>query len=176
MLAYLFIALAVLWRVILPLEANFTPLLASLLFFGSRMERKWFWVPVALFIGCDLYLNYKAGYPTTPDFAVTWLWYAAMVWAGGLLRNTPSVLRVAGISLACSLSFFFISNLMVWVIYPEMYPRTLAGLGACYVAAIPFFRSNIIGNVAYSVVFFSVPVLFKIAPREGLAGNTARFS
>jgi hypothetical protein len=175
MLACCFVILALLWRVALPHAPNFTPLLASLLFFGSRAERKWLWLPVALFISSDLYLNARAGYSTTPDFVITWLWYGLMLWMGGLLRAKQSVLRVAAISLAGSLSFFVVSPFMVWVVY-QMYPKTLAGLATCFVAAIPFFRNQFAGDVAFTILFFSVPVLLKMATGDAIAGNSARLS
>jgi hypothetical protein len=63
MLAYLFVVLAVLLRVGAGTGAfatlGFSLVGASLLFFGSRMPRKHFWVPVALIIGSDIYLNLR---------------------------------------------------------------------------------------------------------------------
>jgi hypothetical protein len=35
-----------------------------------------------------------------------------------------------------------------------LYPRTLSGLTACYVAAIPFFRNSIVGDLLYSAALF----------------------
>jgi hypothetical protein len=40
-----------------------------------------------------------------------------------------------------------------------MYPRTLAGLIACYAAAIPFFRGTAISALFFSLAIFSVPAL-----------------
>jgi hypothetical protein len=39
-----------------------------------------------------------------------------------------------------------------------MYPKTLAGLGACYVAAIPFFRNGLATELVYALAFFYLPV------------------
>ena len=47
MLAIVFVLIAVVWRVALTNAHNFTPVLGSLLFFGSRMPRRWLWAPVA---------------------------------------------------------------------------------------------------------------------------------
>ena len=35
-----------------------------------------------------------------------------------------------------------------------MYPHTLAGLEACYIAALPFFGYTLLGNLAFSAAFF----------------------
>jgi hypothetical protein len=40
-----------------------------------------------------------------------------------------------------------------------MYPRTLGGLGACYVAAIPFYRNDLISTAIVAGLAFGVPVL-----------------
>ena len=63
MLAYLFVVLAVLLRLVAGTGAfatlGFSLVGASLLFFGSRMPRKHFWIPAALLIGSDIYLNLR---------------------------------------------------------------------------------------------------------------------
>src|SRR5438067_1759181 len=139
MLAIVLVLIAVAWRVALPHPYTFTPVLASLLFFGSRMPRRWLWAPALALALSDIYLNlYHYGYRVTPDLYVTWAWYAAAVWLGGLLRHKLSFPRLAGITLAGSISFFLISNFMVWLVW-HMYPITLAGLASCYAAAVPFY-------------------------------------
>jgi hypothetical protein len=35
-----------------------------------------------------------------------------------------------------------------------MYPHTLTALGACYVAAIPFFQNTVAGDLFYTVLLF----------------------
>ena len=53
----------------------------------------------------------------------------------------------------CALQFYLISNFATWML-GNMYPQTLAGLAACYVAALPFFGYTLIGNLFYSAFFF----------------------
>ena len=36
----------------------------------------------------------------------------------------------------------------------NLYPKTVAGLINCYVAAIPFFRNMLLGNLLYSALLF----------------------
>lgn len=51
--------------------------------------------------------------------------------------------------------FFLTTNFACWL-DPEMgYPRTLSGLTACYVAAIPFTKNDLLGNLLFSVLFFA---------------------
>ena len=40
-----------------------------------------------------------------------------------------------------------------------MYPHTLAGLEACYIAALPFFGYTLLGNLAFSAAFFGAEAL-----------------
>lgn len=69
----------------------------------------------------------------------------------GLSRVTP--IRVGAAALASSVLFFVITNFGVWL-FTGFYPLTLAGLAACYVAAIPFFQNTVAGDLFYSVVLF----------------------
>lgn len=164
MLAYLYVVLAVAARVLagtgtLSLH-GFTPLGASLLFFGSRMPRKQFWIPVALLIGADVYLNFfRYHMALTWDQAVVWAWYLGACCIGMLLRGRVKALFVGGAAIGSSVSFFLVSNFAVWLAGYIAYPKTLAGLGACFAAAIPFFKNDLVSSLLFSAVFFAVPVL-----------------
>jgi hypothetical protein len=156
LLAYLFVALAVALR-LLPHPFHFTPVAASLLFFGARVDRKRLWVPVALLAASDYYLTvYHYGYSFSWEYLVTFAWYAGMVLIGGLLKNRESVGRIVGASLTASVSFFAISNGMVWAL-STMYPKTLGGLATCYAAGIPFFRSTLVSDLFFTAIAFGTP-------------------
>lgn len=164
MLAYLFVLLAVGIRVAagtgIFATLGFTPVGASLLFFGSRMPRKYVWAPVALLIASDLYLNYKVyAMPLTWDQAVVWAWYAGAVGIGMLLRGRVKPLYVAGAAAGSAVSFFALSNFAVWLAGNLGYPMNFAGLTASYVAAIPFFEKGLASDMLFSAVFFSIPAL-----------------
>lgn len=170
MLAYLFVILAVAIRVVAGTGTfathGFTPVGASLLFFGSRMPRKYFWVPIVLLVGSDFFLNYGVyHYPFTWDQTIVWAWYAGACCLGMLLRNRVKPLYVAGAALASSVSFFLISNFAVWLAGYNGYPKTFAGLSTCYVAAIPFFQRGLASDLFFSAVFFGVGVLAASASR-----------
>jgi hypothetical protein len=179
MLAYIVLLLAVLSR-ILPhaLHAaswNFTAVGGGLLFFGSRMgatgsERRFTWITaaklasaLAVLIATDYYLTvYTYGYPFQASaYLVTWLWYAAICLLSMGILQKPSVLRVGVGALATSTSFFLISNFMVWAgsAVGAMYPRTLAGLAACYTAGLPFYRNDLVSTALTAGALFGLPVL-----------------
>jgi hypothetical protein len=104
---------------------------------------------------------------------VTWLWYAAVCLLGMGLLQKPSILRVGAGVLASATSFFLLSNFMVWAGSGiAMYPRTLAGLTACYAAAIPFYRNDVVSTAITAAALFGLPVLAaKIAEATHAASN-----
>lgn len=64
-------------------------------------------------------------------------------------------LNVIGGALASSLVFFVTTNGAVWL-FTDLYPRTAAGLLACFVAAIPWHRWMPVGDVAWSLAVFGL--------------------
>ena len=118
------------------------------------------WIPLVLLVGADVVLTKMVyAYPLSADHLVTWAWYAAVLLLGGKLKENSSALRVGGAALAASVSFFLLSNFAVWVVWEQTYPRTLAGLAACYVAALPFFRHSLAGDLFFSAAFFGLGAL-----------------
>ena len=166
MLAYLFIVVALLFRALnvsgLPIHLlNFTPVAAALLFFGARQPRKRIWIPVGLLALSDVLLNLHYGYKFTPDFFVTIAWYAAIALLGNALLNKDSKpLRIGAASLLASISFFLLSNFMVWMVW-DMYSKSFRGLLTCYTAGLPFFRNTVTGDLVFSAAFFGIAYLVK---------------
>jgi hypothetical protein len=60
---------------------------------------------------------------------------------------------------AGSLQFYIITNFFVWFGSHDMYPQTLSGLSACYVAALPFYGRTLLGDLFYSGVLFGAYAL-----------------
>lgn len=165
MAAYLVLLFAVLSR-ILPhafsaTSLGFTAVGGGLLYFGARRSRWQTIVAVLALIATDYYLTVFAfGYAfRTSDYLVTWAWYAAVCLMGHqILSKKSSTLRVAGAVAASATSFFILSNLAVWV-SGTMYPHSVAGLGACYVAAIPFYANDAISTAITAAALFGLPAL-----------------
>ena len=161
MLAIVFVLIAVAFR-LLPHTFSVTPVAAALLFFGARGSRKLAWLPVLLLVGSDIYLSkVQYGYPLSADLMVTWAWYAGMIGLGMLLRRNQAPLRIFGASLAAAVSFFLISNFAVWAVW-AMYPKTVAGLMACYVVGLPYFQREVLSDVVFTALFFAVPALIAV--------------
>ena len=166
MLAVLFVVIAVAFR-LLPHTFHVTPVAASLLFFGAKGPKRWAWLPVVLLAGSDIYLTKVTyGMPLSPDLAVSFVWYAAMVGLGMLLRRKLAPARIFGASLAAAVSFFLASNFGVWAAW-DMYPKTFNGLMACYVAGIPFFQREVLSDVIFTAILFAIPAVISALKPEG---------
>ena len=169
MLAYLFVILAVGVRFGIATGSHFwhfTPVGASLLFFGAKQQRKFLWIPVVAFALCDIALNrFVYHYPITLETFSSTLWYFLAVGIGSLLKEKQDFLRIAGAALAGSVSFFVISNFAVWAAY-NMYPKTAGGLVACYVAAIPFFQRTLASDMVYTLAFFAAPLAIEVMRKQ----------
>ena len=167
MLAYLFVILAILARMpFMPHPWNFAPLTAALLYFGARGPRRQLWVPFALMAASDVILTkFVYSYPLGWDQLVVWAWYAAILLLGTRLRENSNWLRIGGAALACSVSFFVISNFAVWV-SGTMYPKTVSGLMTCFSAGVPFFRRGAAGDILFTAVMFGVPAVAAVVTRS----------
>ncbi|MBZ5721386.1 MAG: hypothetical protein LAO03_13490 [Acidobacteriia bacterium] len=175
MLAYLFVILAVAVRLLIPvLQPHpwmFTPVVGSLLFFGARGSRRQIWIPLALFAACDLALTkFVYVYPFSWDILVTWAWYAGILLLGTKLANNQKPLRIVGAALAGSVSFFLLSNFVVWAAM-DMYPKNFGGLMTSYTMALPFFRNAVEGDLFFTAAMFATPVVFEALSRAMSKGD-----
>src|SRR3990172_7431795 len=133
------IALAAASRLI-PHLPNFTPIGAIALLGGALFANRVaaFGVPLAALLLSDALIGFHSGMP------VVYGCFALTVCIGFRLRQRRSFARVAGATLAASWLFFLVTTFAVWVFgHGRLYPMTLEGLVACYVAAIPFFRNSL---------------------------------
>lgn len=166
MLAYIFLVIAVAVR-FMPHPWHFTPVAASLLFFGAYGSRRQLWFPVVLLAASDVFLNkFIYRYPLSWDLLVTWAWYAAVVFLGSGLRRHLKPQWIMASALASSVSFFLLSNFAVWAAY-DMYPKNFSGLMTCYAMAVPFFRGTLAGDLVFTAVLFAVPVVIKQFSERG---------
>lgn len=159
-IALLLIVLAAFARLI-PHPPNFTPLAAIGLFGAAYLQRRWLiWmVPVLALFVSDLVLNnvvYSAFYDGFTWFTSGWVYLAlALVILVGslLLRTNVSPQRIIGSSLSASVLFFLVSNFGTWAT-TTLYPKSLAGLLACYTAGLPFFGNTLLGDLFFCGVMF----------------------
>lgn len=146
-LVYGLIALGIVSRLV-PHPWNATPVMAIALFAGTYLSKRWaILLPLIIVAVSDLIIGWHNTVPFTwGAFLLTGL----LAWG---IRSRPTATRVLAGALGGSLLFFVLTNFGVWVA-GGLYPRTIAGLWECYVAAIPFFRGTLVGDLLYTAMFF----------------------
>ncbi len=147
-LAYALIGVGIVSRLVVH-PWNVTPVTAVALFAGAHLARRWALVlPLAIVAASDLALGWHSTVP------FTWSAFLMVGLLGRRLRVRVTPARVLGTAAAGSVLFFLWTNLGVWLA-EDLYPRTAQGLWACYVAAVPFFRGTLLGDLIYTAVLFS---------------------
>ena len=145
---------------LLPHPPNFSPVEAIALFGGAYFaSRLWaLAVPLLAMLVSDLALGALIGdgYASYLGSLSFWSVYACIALStllGFGLRGKVGGGRVLGYSLVGSVLFFVVTNFAAWLGWPA-YPQNLAGLGAAYVAGIPFFQWTVLGTLFYAAVLF----------------------
>ena len=160
MIYWIFIV-AVLARFV-PHPPNFAPVFGALLFAGATLKRRdSVWFPVAVLAVSDILLT-TVVYRSRLGWAepLDWLGFALIALIGGWLRSRISARNVVAAALAGPTAFFLVSNFGVWLGF-QMYPPSLAGLAACYVAALPFFGNSLAASLFYSGLLFGAYELWR---------------
>lgn len=150
--------------------SNFTPVGAIALFGGAYFSDKWkaYLVPVLALFVSDMLIN--SLYHLNP-FAVSlpmYLCFIAMVVIGTQIKKV-NVVNVGIASLAGVLIHWLVMDLP-WL-YGTLYPHTLGGYGQSLVAAIPFERNMVLGDILYGLVLFGG---FELAKSKYTVLRTAR--
>jgi hypothetical protein len=152
---------------------NFTPTAALGLFagffFASRLAAAL--LPVAVVavsnqvLGLPSYLGYG-------DMACVYVALLTPVVLGRWLRAAPSPSRFAAGCFVPAAVFYLTTNFAVWALH-SWYPNTWQGLVECYVAAVPFFRSTLAGDLFYAALIFGA---YCVAVASARVGALARIS
>jgi|SRR5215469_7446719 len=151
LLALVMIAVAAALRVA-PHSWNFTPVGAMALFSGAIIKdrRLAFAFPLAALLAGDIFV----GFYKLSLMLLVYASFSLSVLIGFLLRKRRTLLSIAGATLLGSIQFFLVTNFAVWWLL-NSYPKTGAGLAACYLAGLPLLRNTLGGDFLYSAVFFS---------------------
>ena len=138
---------------LVPHAPNVTPLTAMALFGATYLSRRWgILLPLATVILSDLILGLHE------TILFTWGGFALTGLVGWWLRRQPSAGRIVASAVAGSFIFFLVSNFGVWLLGDggTMYPKTAEGLWSCFVAALPFYRNTLVGDLVYTAGFFGL--------------------
>lgn len=142
---------------LVPHPWNFTPVGSASLFSGARVSG-WqaYLIPLAIMAITDPILNAVNHVPlfSYMQFFIYFSFVLSVV-IGRRLWSSENMPRIALASLINSTQFFLITNFGVWV-GSTQFAHTAAGLGACYVVAIPFFAYTVFGDLFFAGAIFGV--------------------
>ncbi len=134
---------------IAPHPWNFTPVGAMALFSGAVVKdrRLAFLFPLlALFAG-DIFVGFHKLMP------IVYASFLINVALGYWIRDRRSTLRISGVTLLGATQFFLVTNVGVWA-FLDGFPRTPAGLIACYLTGLPLFWNTLGGDALYAALLF----------------------
>lgn len=157
---------------------GFSPVFGALLFSGAHLrKRDAIWFPVVVLALGDWLLTTQFFHMKVRwEHAITLVAFAVMAWIGGLLRQNFSAYRFVGCSVGASTAYFLISNFGAWIGW-GIYPHTREGLVACYVAALPYYRTSTLSTlVGGAVLFWGYAFLRRRQHAKQLAPATAHAS
>jgi hypothetical protein len=152
LLRFLIVALMILAAAVLrvlPHPMNFTPVGAMAIFAGSLFRNRSvaFLLPLAALFAGDLFIGlYKLMFIVYVSFALS-------VAIGRTVARSRTVARIGGAVVFGAVQFFVVTNLAMWA-WSDFYPKTSAGLAACFVNAIPYFSNTLAGDALYAAVLF----------------------
>jgi len=133
---------------LLPHIPNFSPIGAIALFSSVILPFRFALIlPLSVMFISDYFLGFHATLP--------WVYgsFALITLLGLILRRHFNPLNTLKTSLASSVLFYTITNLGVFI-STNLYPHTFSGLIQCYIAAIPFFRNTLNGDLFYNSLLF----------------------
>lgn len=140
---------------LVPHFPNATPMTSLCLLAGVMFSRR---VGIVLMLSAlivsDGLLAVSMGYPIFGSWTFfSYSGFLAMIFVGYFFLQHRTWLRVLVIAAGSSLGFWLWTNLGVWL-HAAYYPHTWAGLSACYLAALPFLRSAMMGTLVWMVIFY----------------------
>ena len=147
-IAVLLVLLAAALRV-LPHPWNFTPIGAMAIFSGSLFRNRWaaYLLPLAALLAGDLFVGFhKLMFAVYASFALS-------VAIGRWLARSRTVIRIGGAVFLGAAQFYVLTNFALWSI-GGFYPKTSAGLAACYLAGLPYFGNTLAGDALYAAILF----------------------
>jgi len=147
-LALAMIVLAAVLRIV-PHPWNFAPIGAMALFSGAmvRDTRLAFLFPLLTLFAGDLFIGFHKLIPLV--YAST----LVSVTLGFLLRDRKTLGRIAGVTLLGAIQFFLVTNFGVWLLLGT-FPKSAAGLVACYIAGAPLFWNTLASDALYVILLF----------------------
>ena len=132
-----------------PHPINFTPIGAIALFAGAQFasKRAAYLVPLVALLISDFITGFHVLIPFVYGC------FALNVLLGFWIRHQKSAHRTVSAVLIGAVVFFVVTNFGSWLAF-DTFPKTPAGLLACYASAIPYLINSVLGDLFYSAVLF----------------------
>ena len=127
---------------LLPHPPNFTSTIAVAFYLPALFGAKFIIVALSAFIISDLILGFHS--------LVFFTWGSLFLIAYLAKYFQNYYFRLLGVSLSC-IVFFLASNFGVWAM-SDLYLKNFEGLITCYIMAIPFLQSSLIGTIIFAVL------------------------
>jgi hypothetical protein len=137
--------------------SNFTPVGAVALFGGTYFTDKWkaYLVPLCTLFVSDMVLNYLYSSRLIIDYSATiWVYlsFAIIVFIGTHIKKV-NLLSVGAASILSVVIFWLLTD-FPWLYGGALYPHTLLGYEQSLIAAIPFQRNMLLGDVVFGLLLF----------------------
>jgi len=146
---------------------NFTPIGAMALFGGCYFADKWkaFLFPLFTLWLSDLLLSYFVYFHEWrwfyDGFYITYGSFALMVLIGRFIKKV-NVKNIILTGVSAALLHWVITDFGVWL-DGRLYPLSIEGFLACYVAALPYLQNMLIANLVFGGIMFGA---FELAQRK----------
>ncbi|MGD9853613.1 MAG: DUF6580 family putative transport protein [Planctomycetaceae bacterium] len=143
---------------LIPPPPNITPVGALALLAGATLGSRVLamLVPLTAMLLSDIGIGqlYGSGFGWHRSQLFVYGAFVLIALLGRLLQHDRrNPVRIVAASLTASALFFVVTNFGVWLM-SGMYSLTPAELIRCYVQAIPFFGNTVVGDLAFSTLFF----------------------
>jgi hypothetical protein len=147
-LALALIVFAAVLRIV-PHPWNFAPIGAIALFSGAMIpdKRLALFFPLLTLVAGDLFIGFHKLIPLVYGSTLV------SVALGFLLRDRKTLGRIAGVTMLGAIQFFLVTNFGVWLLLGT-FPKSAAGLVACYIAGAPLFWNTLAGDALYVTLLF----------------------
>jgi hypothetical protein len=143
--------------------SNFAPLAAIALCAAAYFPKRYkFTVPVIALLISDVVLNVHYGAPLLSPFVAShYLGFALVGGLGLLLQNRASLKTLLPASIAASVIFYVVTNIVSWAFDPG-YVKNFAGLLQALTVGLPaysatptwmFFRNSILSDLFFTLLF-----------------------
>jgi len=149
---FLWVLIGIIGRLIIHIP-DVTPLTSLCLFAPTVFpKRQSFFILFLTLLVSDMCLHFLNHYPVFGSWTLfTYSGWIGIAFFGFIFAKKPSLFRALLFTFYASLIFWIWTNFGTWCT-TSIYPHTMQGLLACYIAGIPFLKNSVFGSLAWTSV------------------------